>query len=384
MKRIYLDNGATAFPKAPGLGQIVADFIENNGVNVGRGAYKEAFEAQRVVMDCRELLKELADAPKGHEVVFTQNITQSLNTVIKGLFNKGDHVIISSMEHNAIMRPMNSVADGGVLYSRVACTNRGELVVSDLKNHLRPTTKAIIMTHASNVCGTIMDLAAVSHFAKEHKLMLVVDAAQTFGAVPFSMKDLDIDILCFTGHKALLGPQGMGGMILSQQTANFIRPFIEGGTGSVSDEEVQPGFLPDKFESGTPNLPGIYGLHHALRYLKDLGIENVQKHEAVLVDRFLEGLKAFAGIRPVGLPTSQGRTAVISVDFSPMDNAEIAYRLEKEYHIQTRVGMHCAPAAHRTLGTHPQGTVRFSFSHFTTAEEVDFALEAIGKIMASY
>lgn len=384
MKRVYMDNGATSFPKAPGVGDAIKNYIENVGVNVGRGAYSDAFDAQRIVLECRDLIKSLADAPETDEVIFTQNITQSINTVIKGLLNADDHVLISSMEHNAIMRPLHALKDIGVTYDMVPCRPDGTLILESVETLITPQTKAIIMTHASNVSGTILDLESIGKIASAHHLYFIIDAAQTFGAIPLSKKTLNADVFCFTGHKALLGPQGMGGFILSPKVANEIRPLIEGGTGSLSDTIVQPTFLPDKFESGTPNLPGIYGLHAALKYIESIGVGTIHQHEVLCTEAFLNQLKQISEAKVVGLPGTENRTAVVSLDFYPLDNAEIAFQLDKKFGIQTRVGMHCAPMAHQTLQSYPQGTIRFSFSSFTQLEEIEYAINAIRSVLEAY
>lgn len=381
MERIYMDNGATSYPKAPGVADAMSNFITNIGCNVSRGAYAEAFEAQRVILELREMLCELMDGPDPKNVIFTMNITQSLNMIIKGLLKPGDHVLISSLEHNAVVRPLHQLLEKGIEYDIMPADEEGTILVDQLDALVKPNTQLVICTHASNVCGTVNPLEKVGAFAKKHDLWFVVDAAQTAGVLPVSMKAFQADAIAFTGHKSLLGPQGVGGFVITSEFAAALESLIVGGTGSHSESEIQPEMLPDKFESGTPNTVGLYGLSAALKYLKETGIDKIHDHEMALTARFIEGLENNKGIRIVGKKTTENRTAVVSLDFLDMDNAEISYYLDKNHGISTRVGMHCAPHAHKHLETFPKGTVRFSFSYFNTTEEVDLAIEAIIKLM---
>ena len=381
MKRVYLDNGATSYPKAPGVAEAMSDYILNNGANVGRGAYESSFEAENIVFETRELLSELFNSRKSENVVFTKNVTESLNVIIKGALGAGDHAIVSSMEHNAVMRPLNSLAKRGVSFSKVKCSHLGELGPNDIKDLIQPNTKAIVMTHASNVCGTILDLEAVGRVCKEYGLIFIIDAAQTAGFLDIDMDKLNADAIAFTGHKGLLGPQGMGGFVVRDSLAKSMDTLIEGGTGSLSDQEIQPEYMPDKLESGTMNIPGIYGLNAALKFIKDTGIKNIRRGELNLVERFLGELKEMDLINIIGRTDVENRTGVVSIDVPTRDNADISYKLYSEYGIATRCGMHCAPSAHQTLGTFPKGTVRFSFSHFNTYEDVDYAVKALGSIL---
>lgn len=381
MERIYMDNGATSFPKAPGVAEAMSNFIINIGCNVSRGAYAEAFEAQRVIWELREMLCDLFEGPDPKNVIFTMNITQSLNMIIKGLLKSGDHVLISSLEHNGVVRPLHQLLSMGITYDLMPADEEGTLVTEGLDGLVKPNTKLIICTHASNVCGSVNPLEKLGEFAEKHDLWFVIDAAQTAGVLPVSMKTFKADAIAFTGHKSLLGPQGVGGFVITDEFAKVLEPLIVGGTGSHSESEIQPEMLPDKFESGTPNTVGLYGLSAALKYLKEVGIDKIHEQEMALTARFIEGLINNTGIRILGKKTIEDRTAVVSLDFINMDNAEISYYLDKNHGISTRVGMHCAPHAHKHLNTFPQGTVRFSFSYFNTMEEVDGAVEAIIKLM---
>jgi cysteine desulfurase family protein len=382
MKYVYLDNGATSFPKAPGVAESMSDYILNVGTNVNRGAYSSSYKAENIVYETRELLCELFKFNKPENVVFTKNITESMNVLIKGLLKDNDHVIVSSMEHNAVMRPLNSL--NKVEYTKVICDETGELNIEDVEKAIKTNTKAIIMTHASNVCGTILDLEKVGQVCKKHNLFFIIDSAQTAGFLNLDFQKLNADAIGFTGHKSLLGPQGIGGFIVNDRMNKEMFSFIQGGTGSLSDTEIQPDYMPDKFEAGTLNIPGIYGLNASLKYLLELGIDKIREKEIKLLDRFLDGVLNIENIKVIGKTTSNNRTGILSIDFIKDDNGMISHELSKEYGIMTRSGMHCAPSAHKTLGTFPQGTVRFSVSHFTTMVEIDYTIDCINKIVKNF
>lgn len=379
MKYVYLDNGATSFPKAPGVAESMADYILNVGCNVNRGAYSTSYKAENIVYETRELICDLFHFNKAENVIFTKNITESLNVIIKGLLKDGDHAIVSSMEHNAVMRPLNSLAPG-VEITKAKCNIYGELDIEDLSKSIKPNTRAVIMNHASNVCGTILDLEAVGEICRRNDLFFIIDSAQTAGFLDLDFNRLNADALCFTGHKSLLGPQGIGGFLINDRLNNEVATFIEGGTGSLSDTEIQPTYMPDKFESGTMNIPGIYGLNAALKYLNKIGLDYIREKEEYLLKRFLAGVVNIPKIRPIGKLTPEGRTGILSLDFIEKDNGLIAHELSKNYGIMTRSGLHCAPSAHKTLGSFPDGTVRFSISHFTSEAEIDYTIDSINKV----
>ena len=379
MKYVYLDNGATSYPKAPGVAESISNYILNVGTNVNRGAYSSSFKAENTVYETRELLCELFNFDKPENVIFTKNITESMNVLIKGLLKENDHVIVSSMEHNAIMRPLNSFNDK-IQYSKVCCNELGELNIDDVEKEIKPNTKAIIMTHASNVCGTILDLEKVGQVCKKHNLFFIIDSAQTAGFLNLDFQKLHADAIGFTGHKSLLGPQGIGGFIVNDRINKELTTFIEGGTGSLSDSEIQPNYMPDKFEAGTLNIPGIYGLNASLKYLLEHGVDSIRDTEIFLLDKFLEGVSNIDEIKVIGKKTTDDRTGILSIDFIQNDNGLISHQLSKDYGIMTRSGLHCAPSAHKTLGTFPHGTVRFSVSHFTRIEEINHAIDCINKV----
>lgn len=375
-----MDSGATSFPKAPGVAESVYEYLINIGANANRGAYVTSFEVENVIFETRELLCELFGFNKPENVVFTKNVTESLNALIKGLFKSGDHVIVSSMEHNAVMRPLSALEDGGVTFSRVLCKNDGSLDAKDLLPLIHSNTKGVVMTHASNVCGTILDLAEVGRICKEKDLWFIVDTAQTAGAIRVDFDELYADAIAFTGHKGLLGPQGIGGFLIRDDLSNELSTFIEGGTGSLSDGEIQPSYMPDKFEAGTLNVPGIYGLNASLKYIQEIGIQEIYEKEMLLMAGFLEKLMNMSHIEVVGKKGIEGRTGVVSINFKNEDNGEIAHRLASEFGVMTRSGMHCAPSAHKTLGTFPKGTVRFGLSHFLEEADIMYAADCIYKL----
>lgn len=381
MNRVYLDNAATTFPKAPGVGEVMKDYIENVGTSVKRGVYQSALSVEETVFETREMLCSLFNFNKSDNVVFTMNITQSMNYLIKGLLKPGDHCIVSSMEHNAVMRPLSQMTMSGVSFSRVNCDHYGRLRSADILESIRPETKAVIMTHASNVCGTVFPLEEVGRICIDKGLMFIVDAAQSAGILDVDYKALNADAIAFTGHKGLLGPQGIGGFLINDKLAARMTPLICGGTGSDSEYEEQPEYMPDKLEAGTPNIPGIIGLHRALEYIRDIGISTICDTELKLTAQFLEGIQNINNVKVIGLLDTKDRTAVVSLDFNEMDNAEISYLLDRDFGIMTRCGLHCAPSAHKTLGTFPNGTVRFSFSHSNTTAEVLYTIDAINKVI---
>ena len=381
MNYIYLDNASTSFPKAPNVASSMAEYITNRGININRGSYALAYDVEDTIYTTRQRLNTLFNGHDPSHVVFTQNVTMSLNMVIKGLLKAGDHVLVSSMEHNAVMRPLTQLLDKGITFDTIPCDSTGSIQMDSIEPLIRPNTVALIINHASNVCGTIQPLESIGPICKAHNLQFIVDAAQTAGVIPIDVKACHIDALCFTGHKGLLGPQGIGGIILTKEMAQNLTPLIAGGTGSFSHLETLPTHMPDAFESGTLNLPGIIGLNEGLAYIESQGMENIHNHELALTQSFLEGLQSIDGINIVGKQNIQDRTAVVSITIDGMDPASIAYELESTYYIMTRVGLHCAPRAHQTLGTYPEGTVRFSFGYANTHKDVESALSALHGIV---
>ena len=392
MQQIYLDNASTTFPKPQVVADAVYQYITHAGTNISRGTC--ATSSENLVYMTRELLCEFFGAEDSKNVIFTKNVTESLNIVIKGLLRSGNHVLVSAMEHNAVMRPLqqigtkltaNNAPADAITFSRIPCDAEGALRLDTLPQLVRPNTRAIIMTHASNVCGTVQPLAEVGSFCQEHGLRFIVDSAQSAGILPLNMQELHINALAFTGHKGLLAPQGIGGLLLREDIIDEISPLIVGGTGSLSHTERTPRFLPDKFEAGTLNLPGIAGLQAALIWLKQQGIDKIRTHELTLTQQFLDGLcqlETQGLLRIVGKRNCNDRLGVVSIATEKMDIAELAFILADKYAIATRVGLHCAPHAHKTLGTYPTGTLRFSFGWHNTATEVSAALHALSEVLS--
>ena len=380
MERIYFDNASTSFPKAEGVAEAVYHYLKDCGCNINRGGYDEAYQAEEIVLRTRQQLTELFHGPDCRNVVFTRNITESLNVLLKGFLKAGDHVLVSAMEHNAVMRPLTQLTEQGVSFDRIPCGADGTLDVSAMNRLLRANTRAVVMLHASNVCGTLMPAETVGAFCHAHGLRFILDAAQTAGVFPIDMEAMHIDALAFTGHKGLLGPQGIGGFILQPDMVPLVQPLIAGGTGSISHEEQMPSFMPDRFEAGTMNLPGIMGLHAALYWLEKETIDAVRSHELELTARFLSGALDIPYLRVVGRRDIAGRAGVVSVVPENADPALVADALGREYGIMVRVGLHCAPNAHKTLGTFPTGTIRFSFGRWNTPQQVDTALSALREL----
>ncbi len=375
---IYLDNAATTFPKPERVARAVFDYMTRQGYSINRGCYEGAYDVEEAVFDTRERLTKLFHGPDCKNVIFTKNVTESLNVLLKGFLKPGDHILVSSMEHNAMMRPLVQLSKLGVEFDRIPCNAVGEPDLSALPGLLRPNTVAIAVTHASNVCGTVLPIGEIGAFAHGHGLKCFVDCAQTAGVLPIDMAAMYIDALAFTGHKGLLGPQGIGGLLLQPEMVSQIDPLLSGGTGSISHTEEVPAFMPDRFEPGTPNLPGILGLRAGLQWLEETGIQNISRHELELTARFLEGLKQIDKISIIGKTDCKNRTGVVSIQCPEL--SRVAFELDSRYGIQTRVGLHCAPSAHRTLGTYPTGTIRFSFGWWNTASDVDTALGALEEL----
>lgn len=376
MNTVYLDNAATSFPKPQGVSDRMKYYLDCVGANVNRSVYTAAQEAGLVTLTLRQRLARLFRFPEPPtHVILTPGATFALNTLISGLLRPGDHCIVSGMEHNAVMRPLLRLP--GVTVSRLPCDSEGFADIAALPGLLRDNTKLVVMAHGSNVCGTVQDAEAIGRICSDCGVPFALDAAQTAGHLPIDFSALHLSALAVPGHKGLLGPGGTGALLLRDDLAQRLTPLTAGGTGSASDSEYLPDYLPDKFESGTANLPGYYGWEAALRFVEETGVPALREHEMALCSRFLQGLEDIPHVRLCGTRDLSRRVGVISVDFLRRDNAEAAYALETEYGILTRCGLHCAPSAHRTLGTFPQGTVRFSLGFASTEADVDAALHAL-------
>lgn len=380
--RIYFDNGSTSWPKAPGVAEAMSELLMNGAFNINRGNYEGAYAVESLVLDTREQLGRLFHMPDSKHVIFTPGITYSLNYFIKGFLNPGDHVVVTGIEHNAVMRPLNQMVQKGITYDAAPTDKEGNVSLEGLEALLKPHTKAVIVSHASNVCGTVTPIQEIGDICKRRHLFFAVDTAQSAGTLEIDMEDWGIDFLAFTGHKGLLGPQGIGGFLISEALKEALTPYISGGTGSQSDSFEMPENLPDKYESGTMNLPGIIGLHAALSHIEKLGLSQIHAKKMDLTRRFLEGIKELPDVRIAGRQDLQNRLAVVSLDFLTLDNAIAAFELEQQYGIMTRVGLHCSPLAHKSLGTFPQGTVRFSFSASNTVEEIELCIAGLKTLLS--
>lgn len=375
MTTIYLDQAATSFPKAPGLGDAMKHYFDALSVNINRSTYKPCIDMANIVFSTRQLLCELFHFDLPSHVIFTPGITHSLNFIIKGYLHPGDHCLISGFEHNAVLRCLHQL--DGCTYDSIPFDKKGDFCPDTLHKLIKPHTKLIVLTHASNVFGNILPIKTLSHIAQTYGIPVVLDTAQTAGHFPIDFYDLGLSALCFTGHKGLLGPTGIGGMLLTKDFAKALKPLIAGGTGSASHLLALPHHMPDRFESGTLNLAGIYGLYHALSYLNKLGLDTIYEKERHLRKFFLDGLLQYASIECIGDFPLDLRVNTISLHFKHKDNGEIGYLLESSFGILTRCGLHCSPIAHQTMGTYPHGTVRFSFNHTNTIEELQHALDAL-------
>ena len=382
MHTIYLDNAATSFPKPSCVGARMREYVDEVGASVGRGSYAAAQQAERVTLRLRQRLGRLFGFADPRHVILTPGNTWGLNLLLAGALRPGDHVLVSAMEHNAVMRPLTRLAKRGVTFGRIPCDAQGRLQTGRLEAMLRPNTRLVLLAHASNVSGTVQDAQAAGAVCAARGVPFALDAAQTAGHLPLDFAALQLSALSVPGHKGLLGPQGTGALLLRPDFAETLEPIVSGGTGSASDSEEIPAYFPDRLEPGTPNLPGIFGWEAALGYLEDVTVEAAAAHDRALSARFLAGLRDIPGVTLLGPDTAEGRVAVFSLDFPGQDNAAVAARLEEEFGILIRCGLHCAPNAHRTLGTFPRGTVRLSFGWFNTAEDADAALRAVRAVSA--
>lgn len=375
---IYLDNAATSFPKPEEVYEAVMHHMKFSGANPGRSGHRLALEAGRGIFKTRELIADIFNIDNPMQIIFTLNATDSINLAIKGILKKGDHVVTSSMEHNAVLRPIIALENKGIENTIVKCKSDGSLSPDDIKNAIKSNTKMVVLTHASNVTGTIMPIEEVGNITREAGILFLVDASQTAGIYDIDVKKMNIDLLALPGHKGLMGPQGTG--ILYIREGIDVMHLKEGGTGSKSEELIQPEMLPDRYESGTANAPGIVGLGAGIEFILKEGIEKIRNHEKELTKYFLEELKKIEMVKIYGPQDADKQSAVISINIGDEDSSEIAFILDKAFNIAIRSGLHCAPMAHRTVGSFEQGTVRFSIGYFNTKEDIDKSIEAIKEI----
>ncbi len=376
MNSIYFDNAATTFPKPETVINAMDNYFRSGG-SPGRSGHRMSVEAGRTILDSRDLLADLFNIEDPFQIVFTQNATEALNLSIFGLLGTDDHVITSSMEHNSVMRPLRYLEQNGLELSIIPCSENGDFDPDEITPLIKKNTRALFLTHASNVTGSIMPLSEAGKISREYGLVFCVDSAQTAGTIPIDVNDMNMDLLAFTGHKSLFGPQGTGGLYIRKGLEKDLSPILMGGTGSRSEFEEQPDFMPDKYESGTPNTPGIAGLGAGIDYILSEGIDIIRAREKALTDIFLDGLSSIAGVTIYGPTDKSKRTSVVSFNINGMSPSETALKLHEEHGIMSRPGLHCAPSAHKTIGSYPEGTVRFSFGYFNTEDEINIALEAV-------
>ncbi len=375
---IYFDNAATSWPKPPGVIEAMVHFMQEVGANPGRSGHRLSVEAGRIVYEAREALAELFNIEDPLRIVFGPNATEALNLALRGYLRPGDHVITSSMEHNSVMRPLRALEREGVQLTVVACSPDGFLDPADVEAAIQPNTVMAVLNHGSNVVGSLLPVAEAGRICCQHDLLLLVDAAQTAGAYPIDVEADHIDLLGFTGHKALCGPMGTGGLYIGPRVdLERFEPLKRGGTGSRSELEEQPDFLPDMCESGTANTVGLAGLGAGVRFVLEQGVEKIRRHEEELTAQLIEGLQAIPGVTLYGGCDAARQTATVSFNVGGLEPSEVGFQLDEEYGILCRVGLHCAPSAHKTIGTFPRGTVRFGLSYFNTKEEVKAALRAV-------
>ena len=378
---IYLDNAATSWPKPLQVKEAMIRYIEKVGANPGRSGHLLSVEAARILYEARETLANLFHVRDPLRIVFTLNATESINLALKGLLKPGNHIITSAMEHNSVMRPLRELEKKGIALSILPCSNKGRLDPKEVGTNIRPNTTMVVLNHASNVTGSLLPVEEVALITRKHDLLLLVDAAQTAGAYPIDVEKDGIDLLAFTGHKSLYGPQGTGGLVIGDRVnEKEMVPLKQGGTGSRSEFEEQPDFLPDRFESGTPNGVGIAGLLAGTQFVLERGVEQIRQEESKLMDKLIGGLREIPQVRLYSGENREARIATFSFNLRQRSPSDVALRLEKEFGILCRSGLHCAPAAHHTIGTFPRGTVRFSLSQFNTEDEIETAIQAVSRI----
>ncbi len=380
LRRIYMDNAATSFPKAPGLADVMRTFLERDCTNINRTNSKSGFSLFESIYNLRSMVSDLLGLGCPECVILGSGVTLALNMLIKGLFTKSDHILVSSCEHNSVMRPL---VQSGIPFSRIPCDPEGYVLLDRVEELIRPDTKAMVICAAGNVTGAVQDLAGLSQIAHKHKISLFLDAAQALPYVDTEMMGLDIDGVAFSGHKGLLGPGGTGGLALRKEIALSLPPLVSGGTGSQSDSEYVPSTLPDRLEPGTQNISGLLALEKSVGYVRE-NLNSLKENERHVTELLYCGLQALDGIRLVGAPLGRERTSVISVTSDRMDIARISSLLLERYSIDTRVGLHCSPSSHRSMGTFPTGTLRFSPGPFSTEDDVECTLDAMKEILKDF
>ena len=378
---IYFDNAATTLKKPKGVAEAVYNAI-NNFANASRGSYELSLNSERIILSARERLKKLFNADSPNCIAFTNNSTEALNIAIKGLINKNDHIITTSFEHNSVLRPIYEMEKLGAEITIIKADKNGNIDYDEIENNIKENTKAIICAHASNVIGNILDISFIGKISKKYNLLFILDASQTAGCVPIDMKNNFIDVLCFTGHKGLMGPQGTGGLCVRKDL--YIKPLKTGGSGIKSYSKTHPENMPTRLEAGTLNGHGIAGLNAALEFIENETIEKIKNHERELSRYFYDSIKNIENIKFYGDYKTDNRVSIVALNIGEIDSSKISDILSNDYNIATRPGAHCAPLMHEVLGTINQGIVRFSFSYFNTFEEIDKGIEAIKEISSKF
>jgi len=371
----YFDNAATTFPKPECVYHAVSDFMRTVAGNPGRGVHRLAFAASGTVDDTRSLIAEFFGMPDPSRVIFGLNCTMALNIAMQGLLVPGDHVVTSSMEHNAVIRPLHALAKLGVEVTRVECAPDGSWTAEQIIQAMQPNTRLVVVSHATNVTGTIQPIEELGPLVQARGAMFLVDAAQTAGVLPLDMESMSIDLLAFPGHKELLGPPGTGALIIGERVK--LRPILQGGTGTRSEEEWQPEGLPEGFEVGTINSAGIVGLGAGVNFIREIGLNAIRLHQMTLMTQLLDGLATVPGLTIYGPGLADRQVGVVSVNIANWEPMDLGLALDQDFDIAVRTGLHCAPVAHRTIGTYPTGTVRFSPGFFTTLEDIDYVVNAL-------
>lgn len=382
MNNIYFDNAATSFPKPKEVLDAMMEQMMNFGGSANRGSSKTVLQSSRLVYECREAIKSFFNYDKNENVIFTNNITSSINILLSAIVKPNWHIITTSMDHNSVLRPLFKLKEEleGIEVDVVPCNELGFLNIDNLKDSIKENTKLIILSHSSNLVGSIQPLKEISDICREKNIFLILDSAQSAGILPIDMKDLSLSALAFTGHKSLLGPQGIGGFIIDDKLNAEAKPVFVGGTGSSSSLLAQPDFLPDKFECGTLNIPGIVGLLHGINYINKEGLNTIREREEFLCKKALDGLLNINNLKVYGTFDTSKKTSVISFNINDMDPSLVGYILDSEFNISSRTGLHCAPLAHKTVGSYPSGSIRISLGYFNTEKEIDIFLKAINNI----
>jgi len=382
---VYLDNASTTFPKPKAVSEAMYNFLINIGGNPGRSNHDNALETNRLLLEARESIASFFNFNKMENVIFTSNITSSLNILINGILKKGDHVITSSMEHNSVIRPLYSLKENNIIeLDIISADSFGFISPADIENKIKENTKLVVITHASNVFGSIQPIREIGEVCKKHNIFFVIDSAQSAGVLNIDFKDFNLSALAFTGHKSLFGPQGTGGFIINDDLNSICSPYALGGTGSLSYSLTQPDFLPDKFESGTLNMPGICGLLEGIKFIKNEGLNTIYEKNSYLRSYLVEELHNINNVILYdSIEKADSYTSCVSFNIKGLDTSELSYLLDSDYNIKNRSGLHCSPLAHKTIGTYPSGTVRLSISYFNTKDEIDYAISSINNIIKS-